>query len=204
MTVRLLLITHAATSAVRAASFPLDEPLDSTGLADAHAAVAAMPARTDRCWSGPERRTRQTAAALGLAATASPDLADWNCGRWAGASLPDLHEREPEAVGAWLALPDAAPHGGESLNDLLSRAGNWLDRLTPDPSAGRSTSMVAVTHPAVARAVIVQALCGSAASFWRLDLGPLSRIELAGQPGRWGLRTISRARRWEVATPDGA
>ncbi|WP_376967940.1 histidine phosphatase family protein (plasmid) [Azospirillum sp. A26] len=203
MTVRLLLITHAATSAVRTASFPLDEPLDTMGLADTQAA-AATPLRVDRCWSGPEQRTRQTATALGLDAAVNPELADWDCGRWAGATLADLHAREAEAVGAWLSSPDAAPHGGESLNDLLSRIGRWLDQLTPAPRVARSTRIVAVTHPTVARAAVVQALCGTAASFWRIDIGPLSRIELVGQPGRWGLRTISRAGRWEEEASDGS
>lgn len=203
MTVRLLLITHAATRAVRAASFPLDEPLDPRGLANAQAA-AATPSRVDRCWSGPEQRTRQTAAALGLDTVVHSDLADWDCGRWAGASVLDLQEREADAVAAWRAVPDAAPHGGESLNGLLARVGCWLDQMTPDASVARSTRVVAVTHPAVARAAIVHALCGTAASFWRLDIGPLSRVELVGQPGRWGLRTIHRAGRWGEDAAEGS
>src|SRR5664279_5231262 len=57
MSARLLLISHAATSATRRAAFPLDEGIE--------AVTAPKPwelPRADRAWCGPERRTRETAS----------------------------------------------------------------------------------------------------------------------------------------------
>lgn len=198
MTIRIQIFTHATTTAIRAGSFPLDEPLDPAGLTDACAASTLIRQQPDHCLSGPEQRVRQTATALGLDAAITSDLADWNCGEWAGTTLTDLQERDPGGLAAWLTSPDAAPHGGESLDELLSRVGAWLDQLMPDPSLTRSTRVVAVTHPSVARAAVVHGLGAPAASFWRLEIGPLSRIELVGRAGRWGLRTIGRAGRGET------
>src|SRR5258708_3812727 len=62
MTARLTLICHASTTAVRAAAFAADEPLDSLGRASA-ASLAGHIDSAARCWTSPELRTRQTAEA---------------------------------------------------------------------------------------------------------------------------------------------
>ena len=78
MSTRLTLVCHAWTSATRSAAFPRDEPLDARGTAQARAAAPTLPpAAAVRC--GPEQRTRQTAAALGLTATLTPPC---RIGRW--------------------------------------------------------------------------------------------------------------------------
>lgn len=202
MTIQLLLVCHGSTEAARAAAFPRDEPLDRFGVADAAAARPALPAQVDQCWSGPEQRARQTAEALGLNIVVAPALTDWDCGRWAGVSMSELQGREPDALGVWLTSPDAAPHGGESLHQLLSRVGRWMDQLTPEPDRAGRTRIIAVTHPAIVRAAIVYAVNGTAASFWRIDVGPLSRAELSGRDGRWSLRAISRFGRADAPIAD--
>src|SRR5271157_1136923 len=65
MSVRLTLICHASTSAVRNAAFPLDEALDPQGQAKASALVANLRA-ADSALTSPALRARQTAAALNL------------------------------------------------------------------------------------------------------------------------------------------
>jgi broad specificity phosphatase PhoE len=131
--------------------------------------------------TGAALRCRQTAEALGLTANVEAALADWDLGSWAGKSLDDLAVNHPIDVHTWMSDPDAAPHGGESLNTVLRRVGDWLD----DPDPERPTRLLAVTHPAVIRAAVVHALQAEARSFWRIDVPPLTVAEVRGKPGRW-------------------
>ncbi|MGI4945161.1 MAG: histidine phosphatase family protein [Janthinobacterium lividum] len=184
MSVRLTLVCHAATAAVRAATFPLDEPLDANGLARASALAGSLRG-VDAAWASPSLRTRETAAALGVAATPDPALRDLALGAWAGRSLASLAASEPEAVARWTGDPGAAPHGGESVMELLARVRAWL--ATVVALEGR---IVAVTHPAVIRAAIVGVLDAEPRSFWRIDVAPLCGAKLQGRGGRWTLRSL--------------
>ncbi|WP_329100487.1 histidine phosphatase family protein [Micromonospora sp. NBC_01699] len=183
MTTRLVLVSHAPTAAVRRAAFPLDEPLDEHGRADAGTAAGTLP-RHDAVLCAPARRCVETAVALGLDPTVDDGLRDGDLGRWAGLTLDRVAADEPEAVAAWLTDPAAAPHGGESLHDLLARTGDWLRDL---PVATRT--VVAVTHPMVIRALLVTAIAATPASFWRIDIPPLTRTVLRGGGDRWTLRS---------------
>jgi broad specificity phosphatase PhoE len=89
---------------------------------------------------------------------------------------------EPDAAASWLADPDAAPHGGESLAALVRRVGGWMD------SAGLSGHVLAVTHPAVIRAALVYALGAPTTCFWRIDIAPLSLTKLRRNATQWSLR----------------
>ncbi|GHG52512.1 histidine phosphatase family protein [Streptomyces griseocarneus] len=183
MTTRVMLISPATGSALRAARFDDGSPLDEAGVRDARAAAGALP-RADLAVTAPAPRCRQTAAALGLdGAEPVSALRDLETGRWRGRSLDEVMAAEPEAVAAWLADPDAAPHGGESVTALTDRVGAWLDGRAED--GGR---VLAVVEPAVVRAALVHALGLPAAAFWRLDVSPLSLTELSGRAGRWNLR----------------
>ncbi|CRK57409.1 Probable phosphoglycerate mutase [Alloactinosynnema sp. L-07] len=175
----LTVVSHAATAATRLAAFPADEPIEHTG-------IDGGP-RADTAVRGPESRCAQTAAALGLSADPDDRLRDCDYGRWRGRTLDEVAAAEPDAVAIWLTDPGAAPHGGETLLDLLDRVGGWLDT----PPDGRRT--VAVTHPAVAKAMIVRALGADPSAFWRIDIAPLSRTILRGGPGRWTLRWLTTA-----------
>ena len=181
---RLTIICHAATEAVRAARFPGDEDIDD------RRAVPTSPSASvaaGRWLSGPERRATSTAAALGgdRAVAVDPDLRDWDCGRWRGRDLRDLQRSEPAGLAAWLSDPAAAPHGGESLLDLLARVGRWLDRCVAD-----GTRTAAVTHPAILRAAVVGALDAGPAAFWRIDAPPLCRARLSHDGRRWALQSL--------------
>ncbi|MFE7752267.1 histidine phosphatase family protein [Streptomyces sp. NPDC057428] len=184
MTVRVMLISPAVNAALREARFEGDAPLDEATArgAAAVAAVGRVPG-ADRHLRGPSERCGRTAEALGLEALVEPLLADWDMGRWRGQRLADVGAVEPDAVSAWLTDPSAAPHGGESLLDLVARAGRALESL--ESPAGR---LLAVVEPAVVRAVLVRALKLPVEAFWRLDVAPLSLTELSGRSGRWNLR----------------
>ncbi|BBZ72254.1 histidine phosphatase family protein [Mycobacterium paraseoulense] len=177
--VRLTLVSHAMTDAVAAARFPGDEPLNDMGRRQAEAFSGETCLGAKR-FTAPERRAQQTAELLGLDATVDPLLADLNCGRWRGKRLRDV---PPGDVTAWLADPTRAPHGGESITELIQRVARWLDLL-----AESAVPAVAVTHPAVTRAAIVHALGAPRKSFWRIDVAPMSHTGLHLRDGRWSLR----------------
>ena len=176
MTTRLVLVCHGATAATRRAAFPADEPLE-------HPDTVADPPRADVVLAAPVTRCLQTAAALGLTPTADAGLRDCDYGAWRGRTLDDVTMSDPAAVHAWLTDPAAAPHGGESTQDLLTRVGAWLDALPRDHHR-----VVAITTPAVIKAAVVHAIRATPATFWRIDVPPLSRTELSGRPTSWTLR----------------
>ena len=176
-----MLISHASTRALRRAAFPLDERLDPS--AYRKAAGAPPVPRAQRAWTGPERRTTETAQALALDAVIEPALRDCDYGRWAGRSLDELQSQEPEAVTAWLGDPRAAPHGGESIDSVLRRVGGWLDGVVH--CRGR---LVAVTHPAIVRAAIVHAIGAAPSTFWRIDVAPLTYASLRAHGSGWTMR----------------
>ena len=184
-TTRLTLIRHAPSDATRRSAFPLDEPLDERGLAEARA-LAPRVGRADAAWSGPALRARQTAEALGVRATVATGLDECDFGAWRGRTLAELDDEDPVAVAAWIEDPAAAPHGGESLLELLDRVGGWLEAR-----AGDGGRVVAVTHAGVIRAAVVCALDAPPLSFWRLDVAPLSRTVLHAHDGRWTVRAVN-------------
>jgi broad specificity phosphatase PhoE len=195
MSVRLTLICHASTSAVREVAFPADEPIDAQGQAKA-STLARELRRVDAAWSSPALRARQTATALQLEAMVDPVLRDVDLGRWTGRSFAEIQEIEPDGIVAWTSQSDAAPHGGESVIVLLERIAGWLDALKQE-SGGR---IVAVTHPAVMRAAIVNAIDAKPMSFWRIDIAPLCRVTLQGKTRCWTLRSIRPQRNASVSS----
>jgi broad specificity phosphatase PhoE len=178
--VRLTLVSAAMTDAMVAGRFPVDEPLNDLGRRQVEAVAAAEIAGDTRQFAGPEQRTRQTAELLGLRAAAEPRLADLDCGRWRGEALANIG---PSELDTWLTEPAQAPHGGESIVDLVERVAGWLDSL-----ADNSLRIVAVTHHAVIRAAILTALDIPPESFWRIDVAPVGRVVMHLRNDRWTLR----------------
>lgn len=175
---RLTLICHARTVAQKLARFPTDEPVeDLPAASDAFKARFAPPSRLI---CGPELRTRQTAAWLGVDAHIDSALRDCDWGCWHGQSIKGLQANHADALRVWLADPDAAPHGGESLRQLTERVSRWLDSIAATPGP-----VMAVTHPFVMRAALMQVLQG--VTFNAIDVEPLSMIELRFN-GIWRLR----------------
>jgi len=181
---RLLLIRHGSTDAVRRNAFPIDEPLDDAGRSAA-AQLAGKLGRGEALCS-PALRARETAAAAALDATVEPLIAEGDLGDWAGRTLAEVHEADPDGVSAWLMDPHACPHGGETLAALLQRVGGWLDA-----QAGQDGRAIAVTHAGVVKAAVVHALGAPAAAFWRVDVTPLAITELHAHDGRWTVARVN-------------
>ena len=187
MASRLLLLCHGMTAAQRGARFADDEPLEDS----ASVAIAALKGKLpafQRCWTSPTLRARATARLLGIEAVVEAALADADYGRWKGKAMAEIADKEPKSIAAWLADPSARPHGGESIRDLTTRVGAWLDGQLA--TGGRS---LAITHQAVIRAAIVHVLGAPAPAFWRVDVEPLSQTELSSDGRRWNLRQRSAA-----------
>lgn len=182
---RLLLVRHAATRATRGAAFPADEPID--GDCDA-APLGGLLHDGDAVLSSPALRCLQTAAAAGLTAQVEPRVAECDFGAWAGRSLAEVNDADPEAVAAWMADPGAAPHGGESLRSFAARVAGWLD----EQAQGEGRTLV-VTHGGVVKAAVVHALGAPLDAFWRVDVAPLSVTELHAHDGRWSVAGVNRA-----------
>ncbi|OBF05472.1 histidine phosphatase [Mycobacterium sp. ACS4054] len=171
--VRLTMVSHAMTDAMAAGRFPLDEPLSDVGRGQ----VKKVGRKPKKHLAAPERRTRETAELLGLDAGVEPRLADIDCGTWRGQAWGAI---DPRDLQAWLTDPDRAPHGGESIVDLIERVAGWLKSV--------SQPTVAVTHPAVIRVAILLALAAPPKSFWRIDIAPVSHTVMHLRDGRWTLR----------------
>ncbi|MDT0494724.1 histidine phosphatase family protein [Streptomyces griseus] len=136
----MMLVSPAMNAALREARFDGDAPLDRAGERSARAAASAVP-KAGPVLSGPSERCLGTAAALGLTATPEPALTGWDLGRWSGRRLDEVGAAEPSAVAAWLGDPSAAPHGGESLRELVERVGRWLDGTVGGEAPGGSTEV---------------------------------------------------------------
>ena len=178
-TVRLTLVSHAQTPAMSAAAFPrADAPLSEQGRRRAVATAALLGGRAEVLHDF-TRRTRETCEAWGVSARVDAGLADLDVGAWAGRGLADL---DPADLQAWHDDLGSAPHGGESVLDLLQRVRRWLDGRVAIPG-----SVTAVTHPAVIRAAVVCVLDCPPAMFWRVDVQPLSRTLLTSRGKAWSL-----------------
>jgi len=180
---RLILIAHAATDAQRRAAFPLDEPIAEPEVVKLSDLNWTVP-HAEHVWSAPEQRTQQTARILGLQATEAEALQDCEYGRWRGRNIEAVQAEEPDGILAWLTDPGAAPHGGESIENLIARVGAWMGNQC-DPE---HTTTVAITHPAIIRAAIIHALRIPAQTFWRFDIAPLSLTDLRFSRHQWTLR----------------
>jgi len=187
VTSRLTFVCHASTSALRVAAFPDDESIEAERT---HRLECGGFGRLDVAWSAPERRTTETAAVLSLSVPVLVDseLRDCDYGRWKGRRLEEVEAVEPEAIASWIQEPDRAPHGGESLVQLIARVSNWMDARMNN--RGR---FLAVTHPSIIRAAIIHTLNAPPTSFWRINIDPFSLTDISLNNGRWTLRSVGRS-----------
>ncbi|MEU3252171.1 histidine phosphatase family protein [Streptomyces sp. NPDC006997] len=185
MALRVTFVASARSSPLLAERFEDDRPLDQPGWEEVqHAARDLLPlAAAELRYCSPTPRSRATGDALGYHPLVQPALRDCHMGRWRGLTLGEAMAREPDAVDAWLADPRSTPHGGESLLAFISRVGGWLN-TRPVEENGR---IVAVAEPSVIRAALVYALKAPPATYWNIDVRPLSTTTVTGWAGRWHL-----------------
>ncbi|KIY38529.1 MULTISPECIES: histidine phosphatase family protein [unclassified Pseudomonas] len=174
--IRLTLICHALTQAQKTGRLHC---ADDGILPLAQPPAATLPG--GQLLTAPERRACETAAWLSGTVQVEPALADCDLGRWQGLTLKQLQAEQPQALAEWLQDPASAVHGGESFAALCQRLAAWLAAFD------RPGEWLAVTHPMVMRAVLVQVLGCPMSASQRIDVLPLSRLELSFT-GQWRLR----------------
>jgi broad specificity phosphatase PhoE len=166
---RLTLICHAATAYQKHARFADDEPvaMDWQGAA---LSLAGRYSKSPRLLCAPEARTLQTARLFGADPVVEAALRDADLGRWKGL---DITQVKPDELSAWLTDSTCAPHGGESVDQLCTRVARWMKSLESQPG-----HVVAVTHPFVIRAALLQVMQCPVSMFYQIDVEPLSATEL--------------------------
>ena len=158
---------HTGTAATRAAVVPADE--DATGLLGD---LSPWLGRTGRIVTSPARRCRQSCGER--QAVREPLLRPWDLGSWTGRPLAELD------LAAWRADPAYDVHGGESLLALVDRVRQFLGQRHE-----RQDRVVAVTHAAVIKAAVVQALGAPPTACWDIDVHPGSATELHAASNGW-------------------
>jgi probable phosphoglycerate mutase len=154
-----------------------DPPLVEQGVAQAHAAAEELVRRggADVLVCSPMVRTRQTAAVigerLGLEAEVVEGLEECRFGAWDGHTFAEVTSGWPDEMTAWLASPDVAPPGGESLSDLARRVSAALDGVLARHAGAR---ILLVAHVGTIRALTARALLTPALSMNRMELAPAS------------------------------
>jgi len=178
MTQRLLVVAHAATPATRALLFGSSGTLLPGEITRLSGRVVS--------WSrGPEEACEGTAVRLGAAAEPIAELRECDFGAWTGKVLAEIASEDAAGLESWLHDPSAAPHGGESFAELITRVGRVLDDH-PWPE-GRS---VIIVTPLVVRALLVHALCAAPEVIFHIDVAPLSRASLSRSNSVWRLSQL--------------
>lgn len=126
-------------------------------------------------------------AAAGLAADVDRRLDDIDHGEWAGRSFAEVEASSPDALFRWLADPANGAPGGETMADLVARAGSLLEE-----AAAEGGTWLAVSHAMTIRAMLVRAIGLSAEAAFAIDIAPLSATVLSFN-GRWRLQELRRA-----------
>jgi broad specificity phosphatase PhoE len=174
-------VAHGPTTAASDLVFDDRGPLLHAGQ------VGTVVDRVDLWYSGPEPACRETLNSLGCAGDVQPALAGPDLGSWSGRRLADVAATDPAGLQAWLTDPDARPHGGETLTELVGR----LEGVLGGRAWPAGTSGLVVT-PLVARALTCAALGGPAALVLALDVGYGGQVLLSRSGPRWRLQELLR------------
>lgn len=181
----LWLIRHAPVDGPRGVIHAPDAPAD-LGDAEAFAGLRArLPAGAFAVCS-PARRTRETAARLGLAAIEDDAFREQDFGDWTGRRHSEIEqELGPTAYRAFWSSPATnRPPGGESFADQITRARAGLVRLP----AG---DVVLVVHSGTIRAILAIALELAPELALRFVIDPLSLTRIDRLPNAWRVVAVN-------------
>jgi phosphoserine phosphatase len=186
---KILLIRHGHVEGIKPERFRGRAPLALTaqGRAEAKAVAAriAVGWRPRRIYTSPMSRCVETAEtiarACGLAAAEiCADLNDIDYGDWQFKPLAQAKAEDPTLFAAWFDSPQLVRFpNGEALQDLAARAANAL-RVVLARHPG--DTVVLVSHDSTNRALLLQFLELSLASYWRIAQSPccVNEIDVAG------------------------
>ena len=181
----LWLIRHAPVDGPRGVIHDSEAPAD---IRDSQALARLRPQlpqpHTAIC--SPARRTRETAAALGLAPHVDAAFREQGFGAWTGRRHADI-EREMGAAyhEFWRAPASNRPPGGESFADQIARVQHGIDRLPEGP-------VILVVHSGTIRAALAIALGISAENALRFVIDPFSVTRLDRLATAWRVVTVNQ------------
>lgn len=182
---RVLLVRHAPTAATRRHAFPVDEPLDTAGEADAAGLRDRIAA--PRAISAPAQRCRQSATLAGFPeAEVDSRWSELDFGQWGGRTLTEVGAQDPQRLSAWLADPQTAPPGGEPVAGLVDRVRAALRDLC---RPGTTTAVFTSAGPVKAALLVV--LGAPPSALWRVDVTPCAVTVLHGHPPQWTVRSVN-------------
>ena len=126
----------------------------------------------DVCFSSPSIRAVHTAEIIlgdrNVPVRTDPRLYEIDFGVWEGLTLnpehPDIEKPKFLSLGAE-ALSYVPPEGGESLQDVIARVGDFYREMTADPNLQDKTILISA-HGCPCRALLYQA-CEDKNDFWR-------------------------------------
>ena len=176
----------------------MDVPLCETTLeaqAPMYAALANRLPRPARWKVTPLSRTRRTAQAIFNAGyptedlDVEPDLIEQSLGEWQG--LP--HAELPAKLAApqhpfWPLAGDEKPPGGESMVEVIVRAGAALERIA---RTYRGEDVVIVSHGGTIRAAVAYALDVHPDNALHLSIHNLSLTSLERHPEGWRVTRVN-------------
>ncbi len=155
----------------------VDPPLEPQGVAQVEAAAAEVSHRGggDVLVCSPMLRTRQTAAIIGARTGLEPvvidGLEEGRFGEWDGFTFAEVMTGWPDHMADWLASPDVAPPGGESLRQVSARVSVALDRVL---AAYPGRRILVAAHVGTIRSMTARALEAPLSSMNRMELAPAS------------------------------
>lgn len=176
----------------------MDVPLCETALAEQGAMYTALARRLPRpaVWKvTPLSRTHRTARTIFAAGyptqdmAVEPDLIEQSLGEWQGlphAELPAklLNPQPP----FWPLSGDEKPPGGESMVEVIVRAGAALERLARDH---RGEDVVIVSHGGTIRAAVAHALAVHPSHALHLSIHNLSLTCLERHDEGWRVTCVN-------------
>lgn len=170
---RILLVRHGETdwNAAGLHQGTTDQPLNEHGRAQLRdLAVELAGERVSAVYGSPLRRSRETAEAIaashGLDVNVMPDLREISYGLWQGKTHNWCLRQNPGLANRWITDPWTVRFpGGESLDDVASRAIAALDSLCADhPEA----TVVVSGHGHVNRVLLIHSLRLPRSEFWNI------------------------------------
>jgi probable phosphoglycerate mutase len=188
---RLYLVRHAETDALTADGYMHSDdpiPLTERGVEQAEALGRAFDAiPVTEVHASPMDRTAHTARLL--AGEGRPLKFDLRLREISLGDFDGAHTREVFAAAPrWLADPDAALPGGESLNAVVARAGAALDDIL---AASDERDVVVVAHGGVNRGLIAHLLGMPMQRAHRIRVDWASVSVLDRAEGRWWIGVLN-------------
>ena len=181
----LWLIRHAPVDGPRGVIHGPDAPADVSDAAGFATLRAKLPANAPAVCS-PARRTRETAAALGLDPANEDAFREQDFGAWTGRRHDDLVAELGDVYrDFWQSPASNAPPGGESFVDQIVRA---RAGLAPLPAG----DAVLVVHSGTVRAVLAIALDLAPDAALRFVIDPLSLTRIDRLEGGWRVVAVNR------------